>query len=240
VINDFTLTGKVAMVTGAAAGGIGDAYARALAEAGAAVVCADMNLAGAEAVAASINATGGRSIAVQTDIADQASTLAMAAAAVDAFGGIDILINNAALMMQIVAYPAMEFPLDMWDSAFNVNVKGSWLCARAVAPEMVKRGGGSIVNKVAVIGLTTTLARELGPLNINVNCIAPGLTQSVAGAALTADGSPYAEMMKARAAMRHKGSPEELCGALLLFVSPAGRWITGQVLNVDGGIALHT
>jgi NAD(P)-dependent dehydrogenase (short-subunit alcohol dehydrogenase family) len=256
MINDFTLSGKVAIVTGAAAGGIGDAYARALAEVGAAVVCADTNLAGAEAVAASIVATGGRSIAVQTDISNEASANAMAAAAVDAFGGVDILINNAALMMQIVAHTAMEFPLDMWDSAFNVNVKGSWLCARAVAPFMALRGGGSIVNqsslgafpaesvygitKVAVIGLTTTLARELGPLNINVNCIAPGLTQSVAGAALTADGSPYAEMMKARAAMRHKGSPEELCGALLLFVSPAGRWITGQVLNVDGGIALHT
>jgi NAD(P)-dependent dehydrogenase (short-subunit alcohol dehydrogenase family) len=121
---------------------------------------------------------------------------------------------------------------------------------------MVKRGGGSIVNqssigaipaesvygitKLAIIGLTTTLARELGPSNISVNCIAPGLTQSEAGKVLTPDDSPYTQMMAARAAMRLKGEPAELCGALLLFVSPAGRWITGQVMVVDGGICLHS
>jgi NAD(P)-dependent dehydrogenase (short-subunit alcohol dehydrogenase family) len=150
----------------------------------------------------------------------------------------------------------LGFPPDLWDLAFSVNVKGAWNCARAVVPEMIKRGGGSIVNqssigalpaesvygitKVAMIGLTTTLARELGPANINVNCIAPGLTQSVAGKALTGDDSPYYQMMKTRAALRARGEPTELCGALLLFVSPAGRWISGQVMVVDGGIVLHT
>jgi NAD(P)-dependent dehydrogenase (short-subunit alcohol dehydrogenase family) len=252
---DFSLEGKVAIVTGAALGGIGEAYARALAHAGAAVACADVNEAGAKGVSEALTADGAAAIAVGVDIADDGSVQAMVRRVAGELGGVDILVNNAALMAQITTHAAMEFPTQMWDDAFAVNVKGSWNCARAAVPEMVKRGGGSIVNqsslgafpaesvygitKLAVIGLTTTLARELGPSNINVNCIAPGLTQSVAGAALTADGSPYYEMMKTRAAMRARGEPSELCGALLLFVSPAGRWITGQVLNVDGGIALH-
>jgi NAD(P)-dependent dehydrogenase (short-subunit alcohol dehydrogenase family) len=256
---DFSLTGKVALVTGAARGGIGEAYARALAEAGAAVVCADVNETGAKGVADAIAAQGGQAIAAGVDITDSASVAEVAARAVRELGGIDILVNNAALMAQLVGGGAtLDFPPDLWDQAFNVNVKGAWHCARAVVPEMIKRGGGSIVNqasigafpaesvygitKLAMIGLTTTLARELGPSNINVNCIAPGLTQSTAGKALTGDESPYYQMMKTRAALSGhvRGEPSELCGALLLFVSPAGRWITGQVMIVDGGIVLHT
>lgn len=255
MIVDLSLPGKVAIVTGAAVGGIGEAYAKALAEAGAAVVCADIDEAGAKGVADAVVADGGRAIAIGVDIADEVSVDAMVQRTVAELGGIDILVNNAALMAQATAHTTLEYPSELWDRAFAVNVKGSWICARAVVPSMVDRGGGSIVNqsslgafpaesvygitKLAVIGLTTTLARELGAANVNVNCIAPGLTQSKAGAALTPDGSPYVEMMTARAAMRVKGEPAELCGALLLFVSPAGRWITGQVLNVDGGIALH-
>jgi NAD(P)-dependent dehydrogenase (short-subunit alcohol dehydrogenase family) len=256
---NFSLEGKVAVVTGAAVGGIGEAYARSLAEAGAAVVCADVNEAGAEGVAKAVGDEGGRAVAVGVDITDDVSVAAMVNRAVAEFGGVDILVNNAALMTQLVGGgTTLTFPPDMWDLAFAVNVKGAWNCARAVAPEMVKRGGGSVVNqssigalpaesvygitKIAMIGLTTALARELGPSNINVNCIAPGLTQSVAGAALTGDDSPYFQMMKTRAALSGhvRGQPAELCGALLLFVSPAGRWITGQVMVVDGGIVLHT
>ena len=257
MIVDFSLKGKTAIVTGAAVGGIGEAYANALAEAGAAVVCADVNEAGAKGVADGILAAGGTAIPTGVDITDDASVAAMTQRAVAELGGIDILVNNAALMTQLVGGGStLGFPPDMWDLAFAVNVKGAWNCARAVVPEMIKRGGGSIVNqssigalpaesvygitKVAMIGLTTTLARELGPANINVNCIAPGLTQSVAGKALTGDDSPYYQMMKTRAALRARGEPTELCGALLLFVSPAGRWISGQVMVVDGGIVLHT
>ena len=255
---DFALDGKVAIVTGAAVGGIGEAYAKALADVGAAVVCADINEAGAKAVSEAIVASDGRALAVGVDIADETSVQAMVDRTIAEFGGIDILVNNAALMMQIVGAPALAFPPELWDRAFTVNVKGAWNCSRLAAPSMIERGGGSIVNqssvgafpaesvygitKLALIGLTTTLARELGPSNINVNCIAPGMTQSEAGAVLTADGSPFYEAMKNRVAMpeRARGAPGDLCGALLLFVSPAGRWITGQVLNVDGGIALHT
>jgi NAD(P)-dependent dehydrogenase (short-subunit alcohol dehydrogenase family) len=254
---DFSLAGKTAIVTGAAAGGIGEAYATALADAGSAVVCADINESGARAVADAIGDAGGVAIAVAVDITDDASVAAMVQRAVAETGGVDILVNNAALMVQLVGGgSALQFPPELWDQAFAVNLKGAWNCARAVVPHMLERGGGSIVNqssigafpaesvygitKVAMIGLTTTLARELGPSNINVNCIAPGLTQSTAGKSLTGDDSPYYQMMKTRAALRARGEPSELCGALLLFVSPAGRWITGQVMVVDGGIVLHT
>ena len=257
MIADFSLRGKVAVVTGAAVGGIGEAYARALAEAGAAVACTDINEPGARGVADAIVGDGGRAIAVGADTTDEGSVQAMVQRAVAELGGIDILVNNAALMAQLAAGgTTLGFPPELWDRAFAVNVKGLWHCARAVVPEMVKRGGGSIVNqssigafpaesvygitKIAVIGLTTALARELGPANINVNCIAPGLTSSEAGKALTPEGSPYFEMMKMRAALRVRGEPSDLCGALLLLVSPAGSWITGQVIVADGGIVLHT
>jgi NAD(P)-dependent dehydrogenase (short-subunit alcohol dehydrogenase family) len=256
VIVDWSLEGKVAVVTGVSVRGIGESYTRALAEAGAAVVCADINEAGAKAVADSVTADGGRAIAVAVDITDEESTKDMTARAVDEYGGVDILVNNAALMVEIAAGSTTGFAPELWQQAFDVNVTGAWNCSRAVAPEMRKRGGGRIVNqssagafpaesvygitKLAMIGLTTSLARELGPSNIAVNCIAPGITHSDAGKSLTPDGSPYVEMVKQRAALRPIGQPSDLCGALMLFVAPAGSWITGQVLNVDGGLILHT
>jgi NAD(P)-dependent dehydrogenase (short-subunit alcohol dehydrogenase family) len=255
MIVDFSLKDKVAIVTGAAVGGIGEAYAQALAEAGAAVVCADINEPGAKGVAASISSAGGAAISIGVDITDDAAVRAMVERTVRELGGVDILVNNAALMVQIVGHTTTAFPPELWREAFDVNVTGAWNCSRAAAPEMVKRGGGRIINqasigafpaegvygitKVAMIGLTTSLARELGPSNISVNCIAPGVTASVAGRSLTPDGSPYMEMVKARAALRAQGQPSDLCGALLLFASPAGSWITGQVLVVDGGFLLH-
>ncbi len=252
---DFDLTGKVAIVTGASVGGIGETYAGALAAAGAAVVCADINLGGAEQVAASLQNDGHRAVAVAVDIADEHSVASMVEAASSAFGGVDILVNNAALMAQIVATTAMDFTRAAWDNALAVNLTGAWLCAKAVVPSMIARGGGRIVNqasagafpaesvygitKLALVGLTTTLASELGRSGITVNCIAPGITASDAGNMLTPVGSAYRDMLQARAALRAVGEREELCGTLLLFCSDAGRWITGQVLNVDGGFVLR-
>lgn len=253
---DFSLDGQVAVVTGAAPDGIGEAYASALADAGASVVCADLRADAATEVADAITAAGGSAVGVGVDITDAASVEAMVGAAVSAFGGIDILVNNAGLMVEAaMGGTTLDFPADLWDKTFDVNLKGSWTCARAVVPQMVARGGGSIVNqssigalpaegvygisKLAVIGLTTNLARELGPSNITVNCIAPGLTKSAAGNLLTPADSPYVQAMEARAAVHLRGEPSELCGPLLLFVSPAGRWITGQVMVVDGGCVMR-
>jgi NAD(P)-dependent dehydrogenase (short-subunit alcohol dehydrogenase family) len=252
---DWSLTGKVAIVTGAAKGGIGEAYAHTLADAGAAVVCADVNVEGAKAVVADIHANGHRALAVQVDISSEDSVASMVAATTAEFGGVDILVNNAALMAQIVATPAMQYEREAWDRAFAVNVTGAWLCSKAVAPSMISRGGGRIVNqssagafpaetvygitKVALIGLTTTLARELGKSGVTVNCIAPGITQSEAGKMLTPEGSAYRDMLEQRAAHRAIGQPSELCGTLLLLCSPAGAWISGQTINVDGGFIMR-
>ncbi|MBS3961902.1 MAG: SDR family oxidoreductase [Sandarakinorhabdus sp.] len=246
----FRLDGRVAIVTGAGGRGnsIGRAYAAGLAAAGASVVVADINEGGAKAVAAEI---GDRALAVRVDITDRASVDAMVKGATDRFGGVDILVNNAALMVEAVGTPAIAITTDAWNHIMAVNVTGALHCAQAVVPAMQARGGGAIVNqlsagafpaftaygisKVALLGLTTTLARELGPSGIRVNAIAPGMTMSDAGKALTPDDSPLVKAMEAQVPLRLRGQPDELVGALLLLTSDAGSWITGQVLNVDGG-----
>ncbi len=252
-IDEFRLDGKTAIVTGAGGRGnsIGRAYAMGLAAAGASVVVADLNEDGAEAVAKEIIDAGGKAIAVQVDITDRTKVDAMASVAVKTYGGVDILVNNAALMVEIVATPAIEHTAEQWNRAFAVNVTGALNCSQAVAPLMAERGGGKIINqvsggafpastvygitKIALVGLTTTLARELGGQNINVNAIAPGNTMSDAGAMLTPEDSPFVKMLEASIAMRMRGQPDELVGPLLLLCSPAGAWMTGQVLHVDGG-----
>jgi NAD(P)-dependent dehydrogenase (short-subunit alcohol dehydrogenase family) len=256
-LEQFRLNGKVAIVTGAGGRGnsIGRAYALGLAQAGAAVVVADLNGEGAQRVADEIVAAGGHALAVQVDITQPDSVAAMVAATTRAFGGIDILVNNAALMAELKSQSAADVPLDEWNRIFNVNLTGALICTQAVVPELRKRGGGKIVNqvsggaypaisiygisKLALVGLTTTLARQLGREKINVNAIAPGNTTSDAGKQLTPDDSPFIKFLEASVAMRVRGAPDELVGSLLLLCSPAGDWITGQVLHVDGGWVLR-
>ncbi len=249
----FRLDDKVAIVTGAGGRGnsIGRAYALGLANAGAAVVVADLNEEGAKAVAAEIVAAGGKAIGVQVDVSDEASTLAMAAAAQAEFGGIDILVNNAALMVDISYDNCETIALDDWNKAFSVNLNGALLCSRAVVPSMRERGGGRIVNqtsggaypatglygitKLALVGLTTTLAKQFGKEGINVNAIAPGNVTSDAGKMLVPDDSPFIQFLNATVASRPRGAPDELVGTLLLLCSDAGAWITGQTIHIDGG-----
>jgi 3-oxoacyl-[acyl-carrier protein] reductase len=239
--------GKVAVVTGAAQG-IGEAYAHALAAEGAAVVVADLNEDAGAGVAKAIEAAGGQAAFARTDVSDPDAARAMAALAVERFGGIDYLVNNAAI------YGTMKFDLlltvdwDYYKSFMGVNMDGALACTRACYEHMAQRGGGAIVNqsstaawlysgfyglaKVGVNGLTQQLAHELGGMNIRVNAIAPGPTDTAATRAVVGD---LTKGLVRSLALKRIGQPEDLVGACLFLLSDEASWITGHVLNVDGG-----
>jgi NAD(P)-dependent dehydrogenase (short-subunit alcohol dehydrogenase family) len=238
---------KVAIVTGSAQG-IGEAYATGLAAKGAAVVVADLNVALATTVAEKITADGGTAKAVQVDVSDVESTLAMAAFADQEFGGIDYLVNNAAI------YGDMEFDVligvdwDYYKKFMSVNLDGALLCTRAVYRSMTKRGGGSVVNqsstaawtysgfyglaKVGINGLTQQLAHELGGRNIRVNAICPGPIDTAATRKNVGDMvNPIIQGM----AIKRIGTPDDLVGTCLFLLSDDSKWVTGQLVVVDGG-----
>ena len=238
---------KVVVVTGAAQG-IGEVYARALAAEGASVVVADLNDAEGEKVAAAINETGGRAIFVRTDVSSAESAEAMVARTVEEFGGIDLLVNNAAI------YGDMQFDLlvsvdwDYYKKFMSVNMDGALVMTRACYPLMQARGGGAIVNqsstaaylysgfyglaKVATNGLTQQLAHELGGMGIRVNAIAPGPTDTQA--TRTQAGDAAKDIVKTLA-IKRMGQPEDMVGACLFLLSDDAAWVTGQILAVDGG-----
>jgi len=243
------LEGKVAIVTGAG-GGIGQKFAEALGRAGASVVLADINFVAANSAATELSTAGLQTLAVATDITSESSVAGMASAAVNRFGGIDILVNNAALMAELPSgTPLVDFPLDLWDRVLQVNLTGALLCIRAVVPSMKERGGGKIINissggafqpghaygisKLALIGLTMHMAFELGRFKITVNAIAPGMISSDAGKRSRPRG--MVEAYAARMPLKALGDPEDLCGALLFLASHASDWVTGQTIGVDGG-----
>ena len=246
----FDLTDKVAVITGGA-GGIGVVYAEALAEAGASVVVADVNIDAATTTAESLVAKGHDVIGVDVDVRSAESAAAMAQAAVDAFGGVDILVNNAAIMVDLPPYGLADIPVAEWDRVIDVNLRGPLLCTQAVVPAMQARGGGRIVNglsagafmpggiygvsKFALHGLTVNLASELGGRGINVNAIAPGLVDNESGYAALPKDSPFRDAIAATIPGKPSGPPEDLVGTLLLLCSKAGDWITGQTILVDGG-----
>jgi len=239
---------KVGIITGAG-GGIGQAYAEALAREGAAVVVADINSEGAERVAAGIRAEGGTALAVPVDVSDVESTKAMADRTLAEFGGIDYLVNNAAIFGGMKLDFLVTVDWDYYKKFMSVNMDGALLCTRAVYRKMAKRGGGAIVNqsstaawlyanyyglaKVGINGLTQQLSRELGGQNIRINAIAPGPIDTEANRTTTPQ-EMVADIVKAIPLSR-MGQPEDLVGMCLFLLSDQARWITGQIFNVDGG-----
>jgi 3-oxoacyl-[acyl-carrier protein] reductase len=239
--------GKVAIVTGAARG-IGEAYARALAAEGASVLIADLNVEAGQAVAADLK----RAAFVRTDVSDPASAAAMAEAALDQFGGIDYLVNNAAIYGDMKLDLLLTVDWDYYKHFMGVNMDGALVCTRACYRHMVSRGGGAIVNqsstaawiyssfyglaKVGINGLTQQLAHELGSKNIRVNAIAPGPTDTVA--TRTVVGELATDLIKS-AAIQRLGQPGDLVGACLFLLSDEAAWLTGQVITIDGGQVFH-
>ncbi|BBZ41709.1 SDR family oxidoreductase [Mycobacterium conspicuum] len=239
---------KVAIVTGSG-GGIGQAYAEALAREGAAVVVADINLQGAEKVADGINGEGGRALALPVDVSDPASAKEMADRTLAEFGGIDYLVNNAAIFGGMKLDFLITVDPEYYKKFMSVNLDGALWCTRAVYKKMAKRGGGAIVNqsstaawlyanfyglaKVGINGLTQQLSRELGGQNIRINAIAPGPIDTEANRTTTPQ-EIVADLVKAIPLSR-MGQPEDLVGMCLFLLSDEARWITGQIFNVDGG-----
>ncbi len=241
-------TDKIAIVTGAGQG-IGEVYAKALAAAGARVVVAELNESQGRRVAAEIAAAGGAAKFVAVDVASPESTKAMAAATIEAFGGIDFLVNNAAIYHGMQLAPLIAADWDYYKRFMDVNMHGALLCVRACYETMAQRGGGAIVNqsstaawmaigyygiaKLALNGITQSLARELGPLNIRVNAIAPGPIDTEATRTIVPEF--YLKQMLAQMPLSRMGTPADLVGTCLFLLSDASAWMTGQVLNVDGG-----
>jgi NAD(P)-dependent dehydrogenase (short-subunit alcohol dehydrogenase family) len=245
------LSGRVAIVTGGARH-IGAVYARKLAEEGAAVVVADI-LDGAP-VADEIRAAGGQALALKVDVSNEEDTERMAADSVKAFGRIDILVNNAAIFINIQRHPFYEITADEWDRVSAVNIKGPFFCAKAVFPQMKEQKGGKIINissstaywgtpnflhyvasKAALIGMTRSLAREVGEFNICVNAIAPGLVEH------EGQNAPKAltELQLKERSIKRLQTPADLMGTLVFLCSSDSDFMTGQTLVVDGGSIFH-
>ena len=243
---------KVAIVTGAARG-LGQEYARQFAQRGANVVVCDLR--DCDETLRIIKDEGAEGFSFATDVTSEASTLEMAAAVVDRFDAIDILVNNAALYGSLTFAPFDKLDESEWDATMNVNAKGIWQCCKAVLPAMKKGDGGAIVNisslaatygmpnglhytasKAAVIGMTRGLAREVGRFNIRVNAVAPNVVNTDATSEVWGDKRDkiMAATLSAQA-IRKPLEKEDIVGAVLFLASDLSRMTTGQTITVDGG-----
>lgn len=246
------LEGKTALVTGAGSG-IGRATAVLFAREGARVIVSDVNVSGGEATVAAIQKQGGETRFIRCDISKPSEVEALIRGTVEAFGRLDCAVNNAGISG--VMAPTGDYPEDMWDRIIATNLKGVWLCMKQEIQQMLKQGGGSIVNtasaaglvglpmapayvaaKHGVVGLTKTAALEYAKANIRINAVCPGVVRTPMITVAT-DNNPEVEaMVIAAEPVGRMGTPEEVAEALVWLCSGAASFVTGAALPVDGGL----
>ena len=250
---DFSVKDRVVVVTGAGQG-IGREVAHQFAAAGAIAVIADVSASSAKSVAAEIEAAGGRTMAVVVDVAEDASVDSMVHAVQNPFKRIDVLVNNASLFSNLAKRAFDEIPLSEWRRVMDVNVTGSFLCARAVAPLMREQGFGRIINvssdsvhrgtrnylhyvtsKSALIGMTNSLARELGPHGVTVNCIRPGTVETEVEERMANFTAEVRQRNIDLQCIPRTVVPSDLAGLMIFLATPAASFITGQTIACDGG-----
>ncbi|MFC2067637.1 SDR family NAD(P)-dependent oxidoreductase [Chloroflexota bacterium] len=250
------LKDEVAVITGAG-GDIGRAFAFSFAEHGAKILLPDINIELAESTAKDIRDKGGEAVAVKTDISDQVDTKLMAEKVITQYGKVDILINNAAIYKGLEYKPWDTLTVKEWDRVFEVNVRGTWLCCKAIAPFMQQRSKGKIINissgiiscppfsadhlahyacsKAAVYTLTQVLARALGKWSIHVNAIAPGFVATEASLKMPGVPEDAFERSAANACINHIQEAEDLVGTAVFLASKESDYLTGQLIAVNGG-----
>jgi len=247
------LRDKVAIITGGGRG-LGRAFALTFAEEGAKLLLPDISLERAEGVAKEIRAKGGEAVAMKTDISDENATKKMAEKVMQQYGRADILVNNAAIYYGIEAKPWDAWTVEEWDRIFAVNVRGTWLCCKAIAPLMIKQKRGKIINiasdvfkspdsqfflayalgKAAVYTLTHSLAAALGPSGINVNAIAPGYTATEASLSQSGSEQLFETVVGAQFIKRRE-EPQDVVGTVVFLASKDSDFITGQLILINGG-----
>jgi 3-oxoacyl-[acyl-carrier protein] reductase len=248
-----SLEGRVAIVTGGG-GGLGEGICRALGTAGAAVAAVDAAREEAERVARRVSSDGATCVAVECDVSDRRSVEEMTGRVVDDLGGVDILVNNAAIYP---LRPWTEIEEEEWDRVMAVNLKGYFLCARAAFPHIRDRGRGRVINvasitffigwsgfldyvssKGAVIGFTRTLAREVGPDGVTVNAISPGAFPTAAER-VHPDQEALNRRILDQQCLKRRGRPEDVGNLAAFLASDEASFITGQTVMIDGGWAMH-
>ena len=247
----FEIKDQVVIITGAGQG-IGREYALTFAKSGAIPILAEFDGEKAESVKREIDNFGGTALALETDVSSQNSVKNMVTKTMETFGKIDVLINNAAMFAVLPKCGFENIPLDEWHQVMSVNITGSYLCAREVAPAMRKAKKGKIINissgtvpqgmpgmmhyvtsKSAIVGMTRAMARELGDDNINVNAVMPGYTETeVEHANMDDEGRQMVENMRI---LKRKGTPDDVIGVVMFLASPGSSFITGQSIACCGG-----
>ena len=249
------LKDKVCIITGAGQG-IGKYYAHRLAEEGAKIVIAEYNESTGKEVSEGIIEKGYDAFFIKTDVSDKSSTHAMAKGTVEKYGGIDILINNAAVFATLGFKPFDQIPIEEWNRVMAVNLRGLWLCCMAVVPYMKKQKKGKIINtsssawdmgrplylhyitsKAGIVGFTRGLAKEVGEWNINVNCVSyAGVITEIDRDSFTPEAQKW---VMSQQCIKRPGVPQELVGTILFLASDESDFLTGQNIHPNGGLYFH-